>query len=437
VSQPLRARKKLSATASAAHIGRALLSISALAIVVVGTGAFLLSYHFLHQQTERHLRTLISFAASESRSAIVFRDTKTATEILQSIPGDEGITFAEIRDASGVVLARIDGRADGWVGRLSGWVGDERVRQEVVEEGRRIGDIVLEGGSEPMLRTLGGLLAWFGFGTLLIAASALALARKYTRRFTQPIWQLHEVVKQLIEGRDFSRRAPPSSLTEVEDLRCEFNALLDEISLRDHLLTQSNAALRRVAYIDALTGLPNRAMFEPALQATIDACNRDRTRACLFYLDIDAFKSVNDNLGHAVGDELLSRIAARLRNWRPQETTATRIGGDEFVVLFSPLAANADPENILAELHAELEAPIRHGDLVLHPSTSIGVAVYPDAARSIDEFVHLADQSMYAAKGRRREQGHVTRWNADAAAAKQAANSDWIGIDPGAIQQVE
>ena len=430
MSRPLRAQKKLPATASAAHIGRALLSISALAIVIVGAGAFLLSYYFLHQLTERHLRTLISFAASESRSAIEFRDTKTALEILQSIPKDEGITFAEIRDASGIALARIDARADGWIGTLSIWVGNERVGQDVVVEGRRIGDITIEGGSEPMLRTLGGLLAWFGFGMLLVAACALALARRYTRRFTQPIWQLREVVKHLIEDRDFSRRAPPSSLAEVEDLRSEFNVLLDEISLRDHLLTQSNAALRRVAYVDALTGLPNRAMFEPALQKTIEACDRNRTRACLFYLDIDAFKSVNDNLGHAAGDELLSHIAARLRMWRPQETTATRIGGDEFVVLLSPLADDADPQQILAELHAELEVQIRHGSLVLHPSTSIGMAIYPDATHGTDELVRIADQAMYTAKNLRYAEGRITRWQAGADGGEQAGR---IGVNPSAI----
>jgi diguanylate cyclase (GGDEF)-like protein len=407
-----RARENLLTTASAAHISRALLSISAVAIVIVGTGAFLISYYFLHVQTERHLQTLISFAASESRSAIEFRDTKTAAEILQSIPKAEGITFAQIRDASDIVLASIDGRADGGIARLAGWIGNERVSQDVVVEGRRIGSVVLEGGSEPMMRSLSGLFAWFVFGMLLVAICALAFARAYTQRFTQPIWQLRSVIKHLIENRDFSQRAPPSSLAEVEDLRLEFNVLLDEISMRDHLLTQSNAALQRVAYVDALTGLPNRAMFEPALQETIYACNRDRARACLFYLDIDAFKSVNDNLGHTVGDALLSEIAARLRAWRPLETTATRIGGDEFVVLLSPLGEDVDVQPILAELHAELETSLRHGELVIQPSTSIGVAVYPDEARDTEELVRFADQAMYAAKNRRYREGMVTRWQA-------------------------
>ena len=410
MSRPQAVHRNLPTTASAAHIGRALLSISALAIVIVGTGAFLLSYHFLHEQTKRHLQTLISFTASESRTAIEFRDTKTAAEILQSIPKAEGISFAQIRDASDIMLADIDTRPDGGIGKFADWIGNERVTQNVTSEGRRIGSVVLEGGSEPMLRTLSALFAWFVFGMLLVAICALALARSYTQRFTQPIRQLRTVVQQMIENRDFARRAPPSSLAEVEDLRNEFNVLLEEISLRDHLLTQSNAALQRVAYVDALTGLPNRALFEPALQKTIDACNRDHTRAALFYLDIDSFKSVNDNLGHAIGDALLSHIAARLRSWRPHVTTATRIGGDEFVVLLSPLADGVDMDEILAELHADLEAPMPHAGLVIYPSASIGVAIYPDMARDTEDLVRFADHAMYAAKSQRYQRNLVTRW---------------------------
>lgn len=413
----------LPATASAAHISRALLSISALAVLIVGTGAFLLSYHFLHEQTKRHLQTLISFAASESRSAIEFRDMKTAAEILQSIPKAEGIAFGQIRDASDIVLATIDARADDGIGKFADWIGNERVTQDVTVEGRRIGSVVLEGGGEPMLRTLSGLSVGFVLGTLLVALCALALARAYTQRFTQPIWQLRAVIKQLIENRDFSQRAPPSSLAEVEDLRSEFNVLLEEISMRDHLLTQSNTALRRVAYVDALTGLPNRAMFEPALQRTIEACNRSHTRACLFYLDIDTFKSVNDNLGHTVGDELLSQIAARLRAWRPLETTVTRIGGDEFVVLLSPLAEDADVPEILADLHAELEVPLEYDGVLIHPSTSIGVAVYPDSTRDTEELVRMADQAMYAAKNRRYQQGLVTRWQSPQTIEEEPTNA--------------
>lgn len=398
------------ATVSAAHIGRALMSISVLAILVVGTGAFLLSYYSLHQQTARHLQTLVSFAASESSSAIEFRDIKTAAEILQSIPSEVGLTAAEIRDEAGVVLARFERRPGGVAGVFADLIGTERVTRDVVVEGRRIGSVMLEGGTEPTLRTLAWLLAWLAFGMLLFVVCALALGRVYTARFTEPIRQLREIVRRLIEDRDFRQRAPPSALAEVEDLRLEFNLLLDEISLRDRLLKQSNEVLRRAAYIDALTGLPNRAMFDSALQATIDTCDRERSRACLLYLDIDAFKSINDSFGHAVGDEVLIQVAARLRAWRPHEAFAVRLGGDEFVVLLAPLADYVELGPILRELQLALEQPIRSQSVEIRPGVSIGTAIYPDTARDAEDLIRRADQAMYVIKSRHHQHRRVTRW---------------------------
>ncbi len=415
---------------SAAHIDRALLSISALAIFIMGVGAFLISYHILREQALRHLQTLISFTASQSQSAIEFRDERTALDILQSIPEGEGVSLAEIQDASGTALAHIDARTDDALGRFATWVGSARIDQDVVVEGRVIGRVVLEGGSAPMLRVLQTLLFWFPVGMLLVGLCALLFARIYTRRFTHPIRQLRTFVMQLIENRDFSQRAPPSSLAEVEDLRLEFNTLLDEIGLRDRLLLQSNALLRRLAYLDALTNLPNRAMFEQTLQKTVEACDRDGTRACLFYIDVDAFKSINDNLGHAAGDALLVQIADRLRVWRPQETTATRLGGDEFVVLLAPLDDMIDPTLLAVELRSALAAPLHHGGCVIYPSTSIGTAIYPDATRDMDEFVSVADHAMYAAKNQRHLQGRTTHWQSVATLDTPSPTSDLTDSNP-------
>ncbi|MES2489391.1 MAG: diguanylate cyclase [Pseudomonadota bacterium] len=423
MSQKPSTQKFLSTNASMAHIGRALLSISVLAILVVGSGAFLLSYYSLHQQTARHLQTLISFAASESVSAIEFRDSKTATEILQSIPPEVGLTAAEIRDESNIVLARLDRQPDGLIGALANLVGMERVEKEVIVEGRRIGSIVLEGGAEPMLRALLNLFAWFVFGMILFAFCALIVGRMYTARFSEPIQQLREIIRRLIEHRDFSQRAPPSSLIEVEDLRREFNILLEEISLRDRRLTQSNEALRRAAYIDVLTGLPNRSMLDSVMQTTIDICKQQHRRACLFYLDIDAFKSINDNFGHAFGDSLLIHIAARLRGWRQQEAVAVRLGGDEFVVLLAPLAEHADLELIRRELYAALEQPFHHQGILIRPRVSIGSAIYPTVADTVEELMHQADQAMYETKGWHHRRGQVTRWRVITKANKAVTNS--------------
>jgi diguanylate cyclase len=396
------------ATASAAHIGRALLLIAALSIVLMSLGAFFVSYYFLHEQTQRHLRTLITFTASQAETAVRFRDTRTSEEILRSIPDAEGITLAEVRDANGEILARIK---NDHALPLGHWIGNERISQDVVDEGKRIGTIIIEGGSRPLLRTLFGLTVWCVVGMLTIALCALIMARRYTRRITAPIMELRTVVQRLIEHRDFSQRAPPSSLSEVEDLRTEFNILLDEIGVRDRLLTETNAALRRVAYIDTLTGLPNRALFEQSLERVIAYCARADARAGLFYLDLDGFKAVNDTLGHAAGDALLSETGARLRVWLPEQTVAARIGGDEFVVLIS-LRAEQNPLDLANELQAVLDAPMSIDGVSLHPGISIGTAIYPDMTRDVDELIRLADHAMYSAKDERYRQNRHTRWEA-------------------------
>jgi diguanylate cyclase (GGDEF)-like protein len=132
----------------------------------------------------------------------------------------------------------------------------------------------------------------------------------------------------------------------------------------------------------------------------------------LFYLDIDAFKSINDNFGHSVGDTLLSEIGARLRAW-PQATVAARIGGDEFVLLIAPLNAQQDISRLAADLQRTLDAPLQLKGQTIYPGISIGAAVYPDMTRNADELIKIADQAMYTAKDQRYRQSKATRWDSE------------------------
>jgi diguanylate cyclase (GGDEF)-like protein len=408
------------ATTSATHIGRALLLVSTLSIVMVSVGAFFVSYHFLHEQMQQHLRTLVAFTANESVAALDFRDAQVATEILRAIPESEGVTLAEMRDASGSLLAQMRAPRDDFSARLSSRLGSDRLSQDVFADGRRLGSVTIEGGNGPLLRALAGLLGWCILVMLAVALISFSIARRHTRRITQPILELRSIVQRLIQHRDFSQRAPPSNLTEVEELRKEFNTLLDEIRLRDHLLTRTNAALERVAYVDTLTGLPNRAMFEQSLARIVETCAQARARAALFYLDIDAFKTVNDTFGHTAGDALLGEIGLRLRDWQAGESVAARIGGDEFVVLVSPLHSEQDAARLGAELQKLLDAPVRMNGQMLHPGISVGYAIYPDMTGEIEELIKLADQSMYRAKDQRYLQNQITRWGVAAHKAEKA-----------------
>ncbi|MEP7043561.1 MAG: diguanylate cyclase [Dokdonella sp.] len=418
-----RPHARMRAATSAAHISRALLTISMVSILMMSIGAFVVSYHFLHQQTQRHLHTLMAVTASESAAPLQFHDRRTAAEVLRAIPPQEGIELAEMRDAKGNLLAKVESTDESLVAHLAHGFGAARLTEDIVFEGQRLGSVTLSSGNEPLLRVLLSLLGWCVMVMLLIALTSLILARRRTRRITQPIHELRAVVQRLIEHRDFSQRAPPSDLSEVEDLRREFNLLLDEIGVRDHQLRQTNAALKRVAYVDALTGLPNRAMFEQALLKIGDEKSAAQSRACLLYLDIDGFKSVNDTFGHAAGDALLGAVGTRLRAWQSQRGFAARIGGDEFVLLLAPFGEADDARALVADLQATLDAPIGVNGRSLHPGISIGYAVYPDMATDVDQLIELADHAMYAAKKQRYRRNRTTRWEAPRNDA--ARSRDW------------
>jgi diguanylate cyclase (GGDEF)-like protein len=388
----------------------ALLSVAMLAIVLASLGAAVLGSHVLHHQMRQHLRALAVLTASQSEAALLFQDRAAAEQVLQAIPRGEGVTVAELRNEAGGLVARVsrpESVSAGWLGALV----RDSAAADVVVDGRRIGSVALENGGEPLVRGLASLLLLDFLGSVVVGCVVIIIARRLTRRITEPLTELTTVIREVRDTRDFGRRAPPFSIAEIEALRTDFHALLTEIQRRDQDLARTHAALKRLALHDTLTGLPNRAMFE---QAVLDALGGDAARerrAGLLYFDIDSFKSVNDTLGHAVGDDVLVGIAARLKRSLPDYALPARIGGDEFVVLVAP--PHADETRRLAhELQDAIQAPMHIGNHVFHPGVSVGYAVSQPASASADELLHLADQAMYWSKDKRRLAGIRTRWEA-------------------------
>jgi len=154
---------------------------------------------------------------------------------------------------------------------------------------------------------------------------------------------------------------------------------------------------RHDAQHDHLTGLPNRAFFEQALRRAVEgAAGRDE-RLALLFIDLDAFKNINDRHGHAVGDVVLRAVASRLQNTLRGDDMVARLGGDEFVVLL-PRAREAVWQHAAQRVHEAMHDPIADGDLRLQVELSIGVAVFPDDALDADMLMRRADGAMYRAK---------------------------------------
>ena len=155
--------------------------------------------------------------------------------------------------------------------------------------------------------------------------------------------------------------------------------------------------LSHLAYHDPLTGLPNRLLFMDRLAQTIARAHRNNEMAAILFIDLDRFKQVNDELGHATGDLLLQSVATRLNNCLREGDTLTRLGGDEFTMIIDANDTNKCAivaQKILSALNQEFNL----NGHTIQISGSIGASLYPNDSSDIDALLHYADIAMYRAK---------------------------------------
>ena len=166
-------------------------------------------------------------------------------------------------------------------------------------------------------------------------------------------------------------------------------------------ITRQKAAeqqLRQRAEFDALTGLPNRGLFNDRLESAIERARRSGKTMALLFLDIDHFKGVNDSRGHGAGDTLLRIVAERLLATVRGVDTVARLAGDEFTVILEGLAEPADAEVVAMKMVEALRPPMRIGADLVSVSTSVGLAVLSDADVDAASLLARADEALYEAK---------------------------------------
>ena len=156
---------------------------------------------------------------------------------------------------------------------------------------------------------------------------------------------------------------------------------------------------RYLASHDPLTDLPNRLEFQHRLHDLLGSTNDSRTeRFAIHYLDLDYFKTINDSLGHEIGDRMLQIVAARLKRSIRATDLVARLGGDEFAVLQADVNMNDAPRALAEKLQRAVEQPYSVGGQLLHMSTTIGIAVYPDHGSDPGQLLRRADLALYHAK---------------------------------------
>ncbi|MDA8127895.1 MAG: EAL domain-containing protein [Betaproteobacteria bacterium] len=175
--------------------------------------------------------------------------------------------------------------------------------------------------------------------------------------------------------------------------------------------------IRHMANHDALTGLPNRNLVQDRIKQAIARAQRSASHFAVLFIDLDQFKTINDSLGHNVGDQLLQTVAARVVVCLREEDTVSRQGGDEFIVLLDDLSSPEDAAVVARKILDALSAPAEVGGRVLSTSASIGIALYPADGHDVETLLKNSDTAMYYAKesGRNLYQFFAPEMNASAA----------------------
>jgi len=172
-------------------------------------------------------------------------------------------------------------------------------------------------------------------------------------------------------------------------------------------IKQTHERLEYIATHDVLTNLPNRLMFEERLKQAISKSVRKGKLSALLFLDLDRFKNINDSLGHGVGDELLKQIATRLLSVSREEDTVSRFGGDEFIILLEDIETKAHALRSADKILNVFQEQFHLQGYEFDMSTSIGITLFPENGKEVEQLIKQADTAMYAAKENGRNRYHL------------------------------
>ncbi|MFN4325489.1 MAG: diguanylate cyclase domain-containing protein [Azonexus sp.] len=226
------------------------------------------------------------------------------------------------------------------------------------------------------------LFAGIGAAALALIAIGTWLAICITRRVVSSVHYLNDAALALRDGKPL----PPPAI-ELQ----EAEAVGQAIAQASHLM----ARVHHRAYHDPLTELANRALFYELVQHQLAIAERESRHLSILAIDLDNFKVVNDEEGHAAGDRLLEAVARRIESTIRASDAAARMGGDEFSILLVD-ADQASAQETAQRLVVELAKP--YEGIATGVSASIGIAVYPTAGRNLGELLEQADRALYAAK---------------------------------------
>jgi diguanylate cyclase (GGDEF)-like protein/PAS domain S-box-containing protein len=207
------------------------------------------------------------------------------------------------------------------------------------------------------------------------------------------VWQ-GELWNRRKDGRLYSQWLNISTINDEHGNAAHYVGIFIDTT-KEH---QAREHLRRLAYHDPLSGLPNRQLFNDQLDLSLLNAQREGRSVAVLFVDLDRFKDINDTLGHTFGDRLLPLVAARLKRCLRAEDTLARLGGDEFTVILHDLERPDDAHNVAKKILESFADPFKLDGRACYLSASIGISVSPDHGDNRESLLKHADVAMYRAK---------------------------------------
>jgi diguanylate cyclase (GGDEF)-like protein len=267
--------------------------------------------------------------------------------------------------------------------------GNLPVSVAIIKGSETVGDLVILGDIRDIRSNLFWTLSTTFLASIVAALLAFPISAPLRGRIVNPIVSLTTAMKRMRETRSFETTTVAGAEGETRVLVETFNSMIGDIHQRD-------ASLRKLAYFDPLTGLPNRANFQRNLDELFQDGNLKSS--VFFVFDIDNFHAINDALGHSIGDALLMDVAARLHSEVPEGGSIARLGGDEFGVYIPNINGLMEAQNALAKLQATLYAPLKFLGHEIHVSASCGAVLVPQNAKSSSQVQRQLDLALHDAK---------------------------------------
>lgn len=387
------------------------LIVLGLSLLLSTVAIMLITRDTLVDQQQRGAEQAALLLAENLAPTLAFQDAQAAEQLLQSfnkrpdllelqVWGAGGRAFAQWRARSAVALpwrgggqrTEVDGQ-----GLL--------LQRPVTLQGEVVGWLLWRESFAGARATLLRLALGSGAVLLLALLGAGWLLSWWQRRALRPLVALSRLAEHVAATQDYRLRAPVGRRDEVGRLAMRFNDMMRRIEvwhadLHEQLQQEQQAGkqMRQLAHRDQLTGLPNRLSFEVELERQLVEVQLAGQRLALLFVDLDGFKAVNDSLGHAVGDEVLVEVAARMGRVLRSHDTLCRLGGDEFALLVSEVQDPVQVMQLAERLIAAVREPLRLRGNIVPLGASIGMAFSPDHGLDAQSLLVAADHAMYAAK---------------------------------------